>query len=148
MKTMLRLIFALTAVFVMKGASAQDPADAIVGSWFTGNGDAKINIFKSGESYYGSIVWLKNPLEDGKPKVDKHNPDEKLRNKPLLGLMLLRGFRYDGDNVWVDGKIYDPKSGKDYSCKMTLTSKDKLGVRGYIGISLIGRTDTWTKATP
>jgi uncharacterized protein (DUF2147 family) len=59
----------------------------------------------------------------------------------------MTNFVYDEDNVWNDGKIYDPKTGKTYSCKMTLSgNKKSLDVRGFIGFSLIGRTSVWTRA--
>jgi uncharacterized protein (DUF2147 family) len=145
MKHLTRILLLLSILCGLT-AYAQQSGDGIAGNWITGTGEAKVNIFKTGNQYYGSIVWLKNPLENGKPKVDRNNPEEKLRTRPLLGLLLLRGFTYEGDNVWVDGKIYDPKNGKDYSCKITLNGEGKLEVRGFIGISLIGRTDTWTKA--
>jgi uncharacterized protein (DUF2147 family) len=61
-------------------------------------------------------------------------------------MVLMKDFEYDSKNVWDDGEIYDPKSGKTYSCKMTLTDPRRLEVRGYVGISLIGRTDVWTRA--
>jgi uncharacterized protein (DUF2147 family) len=61
---------------------------------------------------------------------------------------LLRDFRYDGDNVWTDGTIYDPESGNDYSCKITMEKPTHLQVRGYIGISLFGRTEVWTRVVP
>lgn len=139
-------IATLLFAFLANGVQAQT-ADAILGTWLNGSGEAKITIFKSTAGlYYGNISWLKNPLnEEGKEKVDRHNPDPKLRTKPLKGLMILRSFKHESGNVWTDGKIYDPKNGKDYSCKMTLVGNDKLDVRGYIGISLIGRTDNWTR---
>ncbi|MDY0335364.1 MAG: DUF2147 domain-containing protein, partial [Bacteroidales bacterium] len=75
------------------------------------------------------------------------NPDTTLQKRPLMGLQLLSGFVFDGDDEWESGKIYDPKSGKTYSCYMEFTdkSKNKLKVRGYIGISLLGRTTYWTR---
>ncbi|MCU0326736.1 MAG: DUF2147 domain-containing protein, partial [Spirosomaceae bacterium] len=102
--------------------------------------------YKQGEKLYGKIVWLKEPNENGKPRLDKNNPDAKLKTKPLLGLVFLSGFTKDGDKVWEDGNIYDPENGKTYSCKMTITSPTKIDARGYIGISLIGRTTRFTKA--
>ncbi|SDK20556.1 Uncharacterized conserved protein, DUF2147 family [Catalinimonas alkaloidigena] len=123
-----------------------DNPDAVVGIWKVGSGDAHVQIYKEGSEYFGKIVWLKEPNdENGKPKVDKNNPEEGKRNDPVLGMQMLRHFEYDEDNVWEDGEIYDPKSGKLYSCKMTLVKPNVLEVRGYIGISLIGRTDTWTR---
>lgn len=115
----------------------------ITGTWLTGSGKAKVIIEKTGDRYNGHIVWLKTPLDEaGKPKVDKNNPDAKRKNDPLMGLKLLRNFKHDGGDKWSDGKIYDPENGKEYSCNITLRD-DKMDVRGYVGISLIGRTDTW-----
>ncbi len=62
-----------------------------------------------------------------------------------MGLLLLKSFNKDGATVYEDGTIYDPKNGKTYSCKITHKG-DQLDVRGYVGISMIGRTTTWTKA--
>lgn len=132
-----------TFVFLSAAASAQK-ADDIVGTWLTGTGKAKVQIFKVDTRYYGMIVWLRDPLnEQGKPKMDKNNPDPQKQTAPLLGLSMLKNFTFDGSK-WEDGTIYDPENGKTYSC--TITMKDgKLDVRGYIGISLIGRTQVWTK---
>jgi uncharacterized protein (DUF2147 family) len=136
---------------------AADP-DAIVGVWTTDKEKSKVEIFKQNDNYYGKIVALKEPLypadpkhpdfmagRDGQPKVDARNPDEALRSRPIIGMELMRGFTYGGDDVWSGGTIYDPESGKTYKCKLTLASPKELKVRGYIGISLLGRTTTWTR---
>jgi len=121
-------------------------ADAVTGLWLTGNGKGKIQIFKGNDGlFHGKIAWMTDPLEDGKPKLDKHNPDPSKRKTPILGLQLMRGFRFEGERVWVDGKIYDPERGSDYSCKITLVNENTLNVRGFIGLSLFGRTDTWKR---
>jgi len=120
-------------------------ADDVVGQWYSEKNESLIEIYKTGNKFYGKIIWLKEPLRDGKPKVDDKNPDEKLRNRPLIGLVILKDFVFDGKDEWSDGQIYDPKSGKTYSCYMKLENKDKLKIRGYIGISLIGRTTYWTR---
>ncbi|MFB9292968.1 DUF2147 domain-containing protein [Persicitalea jodogahamensis] len=124
-----------------------DNPDAIVGTWLTGGKNGKIQIYKEGHKYCGKLVWMDMPNDPQtkRPKVDNNNPDPQKRNQPLLGLELLRDFRYDGENVWDSGKIYDPESGKVYSCKMTLRGNNTLEVRGYVGISLIGRTETWQR---
>ena len=124
-----------------------DNPDAIVGTWLTSGKNGKIQIYKEGNKYFGKLVWIDPPNDPktNRTKVDNNNPDPQKRNQPLLGLVLLRDFRYDGDNVWDSGKIYDPESGKVYSCKMTLSGNNTLEVRGYVGISLIGRTDTWQR---
>jgi uncharacterized protein (DUF2147 family) len=117
------------------------------GTWLVGTGDAKVEIYDKGEELEGKIVWIKEPLdESGKPKVDKNNPDEKLRTTPLLGLVLLKGFtRGKGDKTWSGGTIYDAKSGKTYKAWFQPVEDKKLELRGYVGIPLFGRTDTWTR---
>ena len=145
------LLFALLAVPVFA-----DGPDDVLGLWVTANGKAHVEITKQGDVYDGRIVWLKEPLypaDDkqgmgGKPKVDRNNPDKSLQSQPIIGLMLVRGFRYAGDNVWSDGTIYDPENGKIYSCKMTLMMDGSLRVRGYVGFSLFGRTEIWTRPGP
>lgn len=141
-------IGSLTCIFSLLPALlfAQKETDAVIGVWYNGSKESKIEIYKCDTRYCGKIVWLKEPQSNGKPKADKNNPDEKLRSRPIIGMELMKGFTYDGDNEWVDGEIYDPKSGKTYSCKMTLINANKLDVRGFVGISLIGRTDSWTRA--
>jgi uncharacterized protein (DUF2147 family) len=142
-----RLLRAGLLVVAVTGASfAQDnSADALLGQWLTSGGTSKIEIYKCGEEYCGRIAWLKEPEKDGKPKVDENNPDVKLRVREILGLTILREFHFDGDNVWKGGKIYDPKSGNDYSAKMTLVDEHTLELRGYVLMPLFGRTETWTR---
>ena len=127
--------------------SAQNDADAILGVWLNGEGTGHIKIEKIGTKYYGKIVWLKEPIdkETGKPKVDKKNPNAAMRNTPILGYRVLRDFVYEGDKKWKEGLIYDPKKGEDYKCNITMINTNTLDVRGFIGISLIGRTDTWKR---
>lgn len=122
--------------------------DKVIGNWYSEDKEAKIEIYKEGDKFFGKIVWLKEPKNaEGKDKTDKNNPDEAKRSKKIVGMKMLWDFVYDEDNVWEDGKIYDAKSGKTYSCKMTLSEDgDTLEVRGYIGFSMFGRTAVWTRA--
>lgn len=120
-------------------------ADAILGSWANANGQDHVLIYKHGDKFFGKLDWIKFPNdENGKPKTDKNNPDPALRSRPALGLELLKDFTFDGDNVYSDGTIYNPKNGKTYNCKMTIED-NTLTIRGYIGISLFGRSVTWTR---
>jgi|HubBroStandDraft_5_1064220.scaffolds.fasta_scaffold36638_2 uncharacterized protein (DUF2147 family) len=129
-----------------------DGPDAVLGTWVTADGKARVEIVKAEDVYSGNIVWLKQPLypaddkiAPGKPKVDRNNPDKTQQDRPIIGLPLIKGFKYAGDNVWSDGTIYDPESGNLYSCKLTLMMDGSLRVRGYRGISLFGETQIWTR---
>jgi len=128
-------------------------ANAVVGKWKTDGGKSLVEITATPEGgLSGRIVWLKEPLymdakqgPVGSAKVDRHNQDVTLRGKPLLGLRILEGFVVAAEGLWEKGTIYDPENGKTYKCRMKLTAPDRLEVRGYIGISLIGRTTVWTR---
>lgn len=123
---------------------SQQAADDIVGTWVAGENKAKVQIYRSGDKYHGKITWLREPLKEGKPKTDSKNPDARLRNTPVVGLVVLKDFVYD-DGEWLSGHIYDPSSGKEYSCRITMPDKNTLKVRGYIGFSLFGRTEVWKR---
>lgn len=120
--------------------------DSILGEWYTTDKGAKVQIYEcDGGKLCGKIVWLADPNdENGKPKTDINNPEESNHKKPIIGLNVLHGFEKDDDNVWDEGKIYDPENGKTYSCKMTLEG-DVLEVRGYVGVPMFGRTETWSR---
>jgi uncharacterized protein (DUF2147 family) len=124
---------------------AQTTKTAIVGTWLNREKAAKIEIYQQGEKFYGKIVWLKEPNENGKPKTDNKNPDKSRHNDPVIGLVMLKGFEFDGKSTWEDGTIYDARSGKTYSCYLTLQADKTLKVRGYMGISLFGQTNIWTR---
>jgi uncharacterized protein (DUF2147 family) len=127
---------------------AQQDPNLIMGTWLTGSGQAKIEIYKNGANYQGKIIWISEPIDPAtnKPKTDTKHPDSKLHSRPLVGLVNLWGFSYnEKDNKWENGHIYDPKSGKEYKCTINAKDKNTLNVRGYIGFSVIGRTDVWTR---
>ena len=120
-------------------------ADAILGVWRDGNGKGNIQIYKQNGKYFGKIIWMKTlKSPDGKPKIDRHNPNPALRNRSVVGIIMLRDFKYD-DDEWTDGYIYNPLDGKEYKGFMRLKDANTLAVRGYIGISWIGKTDTWIR---
>ena len=125
--------------------SVQESGDRIIGRWLTQPKDAVVEITREGDKYVGNIVWLKEPNDDdGSPVVDAENPDRRLQDRPVLGLRILRDFQFDG-NRWVDGRIYDPASGNDYRCRMSLEDDGTLRVRGFVGIAAFGRTEVWTR---
>ena len=141
----MRYISLLLLITAISFTGFAQKKDAIVGTWVNATGEAHVNIYKKGERYFGKIDWLKAPKDEkGKPKTDYKNPDESLRSRPILGMEMLKDFVYD-DGKWTDGKIYDPKSGKTYSCNMNIKENGDLNMRGYIGISIIGRSEVWKR---
>jgi uncharacterized protein (DUF2147 family) len=101
---------------------------------------------KRGKKFFGEIIWLREPKDkNGKIKLDKENPKKELKTKPLVGLEILKNFKYKGKKKWQDGTIYDPENGKTYSCNIEMKDNNTLKIRGYVGISLLGRTTTWSR---
>lgn len=153
--TALSLLLAVAAMFAPK-AQAQT-ADDIRGYWMPSLGTSIVMIYKGTDGkYYGRVEYLREDraMENGKPRVDKNNPNEQYRNIPILGYRMLKKFEYNSsDKKWVNGTIYDPNNGSLYDCEITMVydSKGKpykLEVRGYIGTSLFGRTDEWKLINP
>lgn len=137
--TMTHLIMALLLV-VFSGSDPKTSGDAVLGEWLSAKKDTRILIFKEGDLYRGKVLW-----GTGSSPKDIKNPDPALRNRDVIGLVILNGFKYDGEGVWEKGTIYDPREGKTYDCKMTIKEDGRLNIRGYVGVSLFGRTEIWTK---
>lgn len=122
------------------------PADKIAGVWLTEDKDLKIEIFKTGDTYSGKLLWAKDMFEaDGKtPKKDTENPDKKLRGRSRQGIVNITGLTYT-DGAYTSGELYSPKDGDTYSLKAVLKTVNNLEVRGYKGVSLLGKTIKWTR---
>jgi len=143
----------LCGLFLIASSALGTDADGILGLWNTPGDESSIEIFKCGDKYCGRIAALKEPnytTEDkvgipGQPVLDRENPNPDLRNHTLLGLQLMEGFSYAGGNVWEGGRIYNPDNGKTYRCKITLSTPNRLEVRGFIGFTLFGRDSIWSR---
>ena len=152
--TITAVLLVISMAFAAK-VNAQNKPDKIVGYYLTfddetGAEKSQVQIYKDPNGkYYGKVVWLKEPLDKaGKPKVDDKNPDVKLQKRAIIGLEMLKGFKYDKSNdEWIEGTIYNPASGKTYNCYINFESANKVKIRGYIGASWmgIGKTAYWTK---
>lgn len=131
------LFFMLTSLMY-----AQSP----IGTWKTIDDETKqaksyVEIFEKDGKLYGKVTKI---LTKGKENAVCSDCSGALKNKPILGMQILSGLKKDGKE-WNGGKIIDPNSGKEYKAKMSLNGNDKLDVRGFIGISLVGRTQTWQR---
>lgn len=134
----------IMVLYVFAGIAQE--ADQITGIWWNDEKTTKINVEKKNGKYIGSIVYMiPEKYENGQPPKDDNNPDEKLRDRSLIGLQILSDFEYDSkDKEWENGKIYDPKSGKTYDCYAWLENDDLLKLKGYVaGIRLLGRSSEW-----
>jgi len=142
-----KLLFVAIAMLLMANVFGQ--ADQVIGIWLTEEGNSQIEITKTPNGQFaGRIVWMEEPLdEQGKPKVDKENPNAALRNRPLQNLMILQGFTYNANRrEWSGGTIYDPKEGKTYDAVMRLDGNNTLVLRGFVmGMRMLGRNSAWTR---
>ncbi|GLQ48151.1 hypothetical protein GCM10007862_32020 [Dyella lipolytica] len=141
-------------VAVADVVTAAPAASAIVGDWLVESRDAVIRIERVGDEYQGYILWQLHdtygpedgPQLNGKTVTDRNNPDPAQRSQPLTGLRLLKGLRYDvGDNKWTGGRVYNAENGRTYRCLVRLLSPNRLQLRGYIGISLLGGNTVWSR---
>ena len=141
-KRILITLFVLTSVVVFAQKNT-----GIVGNWYTEDKEAVVTISTDGKVFSGITTWMKEPRDSkGNPKLDKLNPDEKLRTKQRLGLKIMDGFVYKGDDTWDDGRIYKPTNGKTYGGTATLVNENTLNLKGYLlSLPFIGKTSTWTR---
>ncbi|MGQ3052139.1 MAG: DUF2147 domain-containing protein [Roseateles sp.] len=120
-----------------------------VGLWKTIDDDGKtakslVRISEQGGTLVGSIDKLLDPKDPGDSKCDKCSDDRK--DKPVVGLQIIRGVKADGEGLWGGGEILDPNNGKTYRTRLKpVDSGKKLEVRGYVGAPLFGRTQTWIR---
>jgi uncharacterized protein (DUF2147 family) len=140
MKTSIACLILLLHLANIGKSSLPFADDTILGEWYSDTKDGKIEIFKKGGKFYGKLVWLRNDKI-----TDWQNPNPKLRSQKILGMTILKDFTFRA-NKWDGGTIYDPNNGKTYSCVLKLNESNQLVVRGFIGISLIGRSSIWTRA--
>ena len=135
-----------TLLFVMAAGVFSATAQGVIGQWKTiddETGEAKsiVEIYEKDGKIYGKVIKILNPAKRDAKCTECKGSD---KNKPILGMVIIKGLERD-DDEYTDGKILDPNNGKLYSCTIKLDGKDKLEVRGYIGFSFIGRSQTWTR---
>ncbi|MFH2093558.1 MAG: DUF2147 domain-containing protein [Pseudomonadota bacterium] len=147
MKKMLRFfVVSVLCTLWLSGLSFADES-SIVGKWKTiddktNQPKAIVQIYEQDGKYFGKVVDLfRKPSEEQNPICDKCSDSDPRKDKPIRGMVILTDMEKDGDE-YDDGDILDTKDGSIYSCEMKIED-GKLQVRGYIGFSLFGRTQTW-----
>jgi uncharacterized protein (DUF2147 family) len=142
-------ILALAAALLSTASASAADAPSAVGFWVTANHGAVIAISECGDHLCGNLVQFRDDDPPGNWPLDTHNPDTARRGDPLCNIMLMGGLKPAAGKVpkWEDGWVYDPENGSTYSAQMQLDGPDVLKLRGYLGISLLGRTETWTRET-
>ena len=140
--TLLPAVAAPRVPFAEREAHAAEssvPADSILGEWWTENKDGRIRFVKHEDgTYRGVVTW------GARPRKDQYNKDPKRRDRPIVGMVLIWHLVYR-DEGFQDGSIYNPEDGGTYRVKAWLTSRNSLNLRGYMGISLLGKTQSWTR---
>jgi uncharacterized protein (DUF2147 family) len=119
------------------------PPDAILGEWCTQKEEnrppGRVKFVQAQDGTYSGILsWSADP------KKDVNNKDPKLHDRPLVGIVLMWHLRYE-DGEYVDGYVYNPEDGGTYRLKAEVLSPESLKIRGYLGISLLGQSKTWSR---
>ena len=122
---------------------ARSATDAIVGEWWTEKKDGRVKFFRAKNgTYQGILVWDASD-KDG-TKKDTKNPDPAMRNRPVVGIVLMWHLTFK-DNEYEDSRVYDPDSGKTYKVEARVERDGRLKVHGYVGISVFGSSEHWTR---
>jgi uncharacterized protein (DUF2147 family) len=122
-------------------AAADAKLAQVAGNWLTEPHDGIIQVTVGADGRMeGRIVGGNHP-----GLTDENNSDPTRRKLALRGQVILRNMKYDGDGHWSGGTIYDPKKGREFKCQVELLDSGALKVRGYMGISLFGISQTWTR---
>lgn len=136
--------YMFSCFFLVFFCSINSFSQSVLGKWKTiddetGKEKAIIEIYQKDKKIYGKIIEILEVEHKNKTCTLCSGVD---KDKPILGLNIIKGLTKEGDE-YTNGKIVDPKNGKLYKCYIQLLSNNKLKVRGYIGFSLIGRTQYW-----
>jgi uncharacterized protein (DUF2147 family) len=134
-------------LFLLLCLSANSFAQSIIGKWWDEEKRGQTEIYKAPTGkLYGKIVWLKVPNDPktGKPQLDIHNSNKARRDRPNMNMIVLLGLVETSKDVF-EGEVYNPKDGNTYSGTITLRADGKLKLRGYMGISLLGKTEIWER---
>lgn len=130
-------------------AAPSMPGDKILGEWWTESNAGRVKMTRDKEGYYRGTTTccVHEPGDEDNPPIDIHNPKPELRNRSMLGVVLIWKLKFE-DGSYNDGYVYNPRDGKTYRMEMKIIDSETLKIRGYMGISLLGQSQIWKRARP
>jgi uncharacterized protein (DUF2147 family) len=137
----------LAGILAFASPGFANPIPDITGLWVTHDGEGAIEIRPCGDQRCGRIAWMKDPKgADGKPPLDRNNPDPALRSRTICGLQIISGLKSQPDGAWGRGKVYDPDSGNTYDMEIRRDTAETIKATGYAGFQILGQTKEWRQA--
>jgi uncharacterized protein (DUF2147 family) len=134
--------------WIIYSAGSTLAAEALDGFWKDSDGEVILEIKACGAARCGRVAWLKKPFgPDGKLLRDYRNPDPELRDRLVCGLEVVSGFKKQTDGTWGDGTVYVSDEGMSFSGFAEILSSTQVRVTGYLGISIFGSSEVWTKVS-
>lgn len=135
-RNVLMISISVMALFAYQAPAQDNNAGAVVGEWVEEFGRARFELYESEGKYFGKISWLRDP------------PSPKAVEKSYVGLVILKDFAYVGNNKYTGGTVHNPEDGHTYRARLTLDNPDRLVLRGYVWVPLLGRSTVWTRYKP
>jgi uncharacterized protein (DUF2147 family) len=133
----------MAVLFLSACTVAQTAGDSIIGRWHTEKRQAMFDFYRCNHEYRARMYPLEKP-----DLLDTNNQVDSLKMRKLIGITTVHGLTYDSKGKrWVNGKVYNPENGKTYSCNCVVSEKGTLLFRGFLGLSVLGQTQTWTRVT-
>jgi uncharacterized protein (DUF2147 family) len=143
-------ILAMTALLALPTAPhASGPDPAYLGYWLTEKKGVLIELYPCQDEVCGRVAWLEKPFRrSGELRLDKHNPDPELRKRPWCGSEVIEGLKVNGNGVLESGQFYYLGDGATYSLELKPGDDGTVKARAYLGIKLLGKSETWTRPGP
>jgi uncharacterized protein (DUF2147 family) len=147
MKASAACLSLIGASLLQTGPARADAPPSAIGFWVTQDHGGVVEVMPCDRGLCGQIVGLRTDLPRDEDRKDVKNPDPARRGEPLCGLRLMGGLEPDKSDptAWKNGWVYDPESGSTYSARIKLDGPDTMKLRGYIGLPMFGRSETWTR---
>lgn len=119
--------------------------DDILGTWWSPDKRGQLKFYKKDNKFFGKLVWSADD-KPGQPKLDSENPTVSMRSNRIVGVDIFKNLTYNAtEHTYENGTVYDARSGYTYSCSLWVEGKDILKVRGFMGFSLLGKTETFAR---